>query len=165
MQKIQKRDLKGLQTRLSNKRDRLIKVVERHLQECNDAGGYRLPDVIDAASIASTEQLGILVAAAEIRELREIDAALARIESGRYGSCRYCGGTIHKDRLKALPYATLCLKCKEQQEEEFELNSRTSGREDQWATDSGSYKAGDEETEGRKRNRAGNIEVGESSHN
>ena len=41
--------------------------------------------------------------------LGEIDAALARIEDGTYGSCSRCGKPIAAERLEAVPYATLCI--------------------------------------------------------
>jgi RNA polymerase-binding protein DksA len=41
--------------------------------------------------------------------LGEIDAALARIEEGTYGLCTSCGKPIGRERLEALPYATLCI--------------------------------------------------------
>ena len=41
--------------------------------------------------------------------VREIDAALARIAAGTYGTCAACGGPIGEERLDAVPYATLCL--------------------------------------------------------
>ena len=42
----------------------------------------------------------------------EIDAALAKIADGRYGICEQCGKTIPKERLRAIPYAALCVQCK-----------------------------------------------------
>jgi DnaK suppressor protein len=42
----------------------------------------------------------------------EIDRALAKIDAGTYGTCEQCGQPIPKARLKALPYATLCVSCK-----------------------------------------------------
>jgi DnaK suppressor protein len=42
----------------------------------------------------------------------EIDKALARIAGGSYGYCEQCGQPIPKARLKALPYAALCVACK-----------------------------------------------------
>ena len=42
--------------------------------------------------------------------LRKIDKALARMDAGTYGFCERCGKPIEKARLKALPYATLCIK-------------------------------------------------------
>ena len=48
--------------------------------------------------------------------LAEIDAALARIEDGTYGRCERCGKEIGAERLEALPWATLCIEDKRQQE-------------------------------------------------
>jgi RNA polymerase-binding transcription factor DksA len=42
----------------------------------------------------------------------EIDTALAKITDGSYGTCEQCGKSIPKERLRALPYATLCVQCK-----------------------------------------------------
>ncbi len=46
-----------------------------------------------------------------VQELREIDAALARIEAGTYGKCENCGGEIDEQRLRTLPTTTLCTSC------------------------------------------------------
>ncbi len=50
-------------------------------------------------------------AAEAARELGEIDAALARIADGTYGTCEICGGAIGRDRLRALPEVRRCLAC------------------------------------------------------
>jgi DnaK suppressor protein len=42
--------------------------------------------------------------------LKKIDRALARMDDGTYGICSRCGRPIEKARLKALPYADLCIK-------------------------------------------------------
>ena len=42
-----------------------------------------------------------------------IDAALARIKSGMYGTCTICGEKIPDNRLAALPYVTTCINCAE----------------------------------------------------
>lgn len=44
--------------------------------------------------------------------LEKIDKALAKIDDGTYGLCDRCGKPIERARLKALPYASLCLKDK-----------------------------------------------------
>jgi len=52
-----------------------------------------------------------------LRDLMErIDKALAKIEDGTYGLCDRCGKPIEKARIKALPYANLCLKDKQAEE-------------------------------------------------
>ncbi len=48
------------------------------------------------------------------RELIEqIDEALRKIDDGTYGTCDRCGERINIERLKAIPYATLCIDCQE----------------------------------------------------
>ncbi len=46
----------------------------------------------------------------------EIDAALARVDDGTYGTCAKCGVVIPEERLDAVPYAILCLDDKRLQE-------------------------------------------------
>lgn len=41
--------------------------------------------------------------------LREIDAALRRIDEGTYGTCEICGKPIGAERLRALPWARFCI--------------------------------------------------------
>ena len=41
-----------------------------------------------------------------------IDMALRTIETKMYGACESCGHPIPKARLRALPYARLCVSCK-----------------------------------------------------
>ena len=46
------------------------------------------------------------------KHLSYIDAALERIKNGTYGLCRSCKQRIARERLEAVPHATLCLLCK-----------------------------------------------------
>jgi DnaK suppressor protein len=50
--------------------------------------------------------------------LTQIETSLERIEEGTYGQCEECGLKIPKSRLNAIPYATLCVRCAEQQEQQ-----------------------------------------------
>ena len=55
--------------------------------------------------------------------VNQIDAALRAIDAGTYGTCQACGGKIRKARLKAYPFATLCVKCQHEAEAEASLRS------------------------------------------
>jgi RNA polymerase-binding transcription factor len=48
--------------------------------------------------------------------LSQVDQALQKIEEGTYGKCASCGKSIEAARLKALPYASLCISCKRLEE-------------------------------------------------
>lgn len=45
--------------------------------------------------------------------LGQVEAALARMDRGEYGICERCGDEIDFARLKAIPYATLCIRCQQ----------------------------------------------------
>jgi DnaK suppressor protein len=51
--------------------------------------------------------------------LKRVDEALDHIEDGTYGTCDMCSDRIQEERLKALPYANLCIKCKQKEEKGF----------------------------------------------
>jgi DnaK suppressor protein len=57
------------------------------------------------------------VGEAQRREIGQVDAALARVESGDYGVCRDCELDIDPRRLQALPYALLCTECAQRREQ------------------------------------------------
>ena len=50
---------------------------------------------------------------------KRVSEALDHIEDGTYGTCDVCGERIQEERLKALPYANLCIKCKKKEEKGF----------------------------------------------
>lgn len=50
-------------------------------------------------------------------ELDQVNQALSRLDAGEYGVCVECEEPIAEARLKALPYATLCIQCAEEAEQ------------------------------------------------
>src|SRR5208282_3269744 len=70
-------------------------------------------DEMDVArSTADAEAHASLIERSEER-LRLIDQALARVDNGTYGTCAECGEDIPFERLKALPFALLCVDCQQ----------------------------------------------------
>jgi DnaK suppressor protein len=53
----------------------------------------------------------------EEEQLREINAALERLDDGSFGLCESCHKPIGKERLRAIPFARLCIECKRKEEE------------------------------------------------
>jgi DnaK suppressor protein len=69
------------------------------------------------AGTATFERERDLSLSNNLRDLMDrIDKALGKMEHGTYGLCDRCGRPIEKARLKALPYANLCLKDKQAEE-------------------------------------------------
>lgn len=63
-----------------------------------------------------TEHARIIERRAQL--LHKIEYALQRIDNGTYFYCELCGEDLALSRLKVRPVATLCLACKEEQEEQ-----------------------------------------------
>jgi RNA polymerase-binding protein DksA len=45
--------------------------------------------------------------------LADVEHALRRMDAGTYGSCENCGREISEERLEAIPFARLCIDCKQ----------------------------------------------------
>jgi RNA polymerase-binding transcription factor DksA len=67
-------------------------------------------DAQAAGDDASSEVNAALTSGARAA-LADIDAALFRLAIGTFGACRRCGRAIPADHLRAVPTATLCLRC------------------------------------------------------
>ena len=44
-------------------------------------------------------------------EIALIKQAITRIDNGQYGICQICDEPISKERLEAVPYSNMCIKC------------------------------------------------------
>jgi RNA polymerase-binding protein DksA len=67
------------------------------------------------------QELTLRVLGSEEDALKQIEAAIERIEDGSYGLCDKCGEKIPKVRLDAIPYAAECVRCASEQEEDHNL--------------------------------------------
>lgn len=76
-------------------------------------------DAADAASYNDDQEQSLTLRGEEKRSFEEIEAALARIDSGEYGICEECGAAIPEKRLQVMPQARLCVPCQERREGEF----------------------------------------------
>jgi RNA polymerase-binding protein DksA len=73
-------------------------------------------DMVDIASDDIDRKMIEAIGSKELKRLKQIDAALTRIKQGKYGRCVKCGSAIPQDRLEAIPYALMCIKCKTAEE-------------------------------------------------
>ncbi len=69
-------------------------------------------DIYDQASNERDRELALLLGDRERDKIRSIDEALMRLDEGEYGICEDCEEEIPLGRLKAMPFARHCVKCK-----------------------------------------------------
>lgn len=98
----------------------LLKMKEDTLREITKAVksgsdlsiGEPSGDIYDQASSERDRELDLLLGDREREKLRNIDEALLKIEDGEYGICEECEEEIPVGRLKIVPFARYCVKCK-----------------------------------------------------
>ncbi|MBI2104500.1 MAG: TraR/DksA C4-type zinc finger protein [Candidatus Omnitrophica bacterium] len=71
----------------------------------------------DMAADTYERELSMDLVSSEQRILYQIDDALKRLDDGSYGICQQCNTPITMSRLKAVPYASLCITCQRAKEQ------------------------------------------------
>lgn len=100
---------------LVEKRDELRRQLAHEMDLAQQADGGT-GDLFDAAMDGSQNEMHSQLTAFESRELQQIERAIKLIRKGRYGACEVCSAAIPVARLKALPYTTVCINCRQKQE-------------------------------------------------
>lgn len=75
------------------------------------------PDPTDRASAESDRSFELRIRDRERKLQVKIKEAIGRIIDESYGICETCGEDISPDRLNARPVTTLCIDCKNKQED------------------------------------------------
>ena len=69
--------------------------------------------VLEEGSLNQTKEELTTMAARQQKFIQSLQAALVRIENKTYGICRATGKLIPKERLRAVPHATLSIEAKQ----------------------------------------------------
>jgi RNA polymerase-binding protein DksA len=112
---MDQRTTDALRERLSGEQKELLRQLQ-DLGAHHDAEGIEDP-LLEAgfadAGQATAERVNLLTMVKSLRDtLREVEAALERMDAGTYGRCQKCGQPIAEERLEALPATRLCIVCK-----------------------------------------------------
>ena len=109
--------IEEIKAALLSKKTSLSRNINTELDEMRTASeGHHLADMDDLGGDANDEETNYKILEIESAELDQVDYALERIESGTYGTCEECEKPINPERLRALPFASLCIACKRSQE-------------------------------------------------
>jgi len=121
---VEKEEIQKLKAQLEAERARIAEGLN-HIERDNlnrsqrdasgDLSGYSF-HMADMATDNFDREFSLDIASGEQTLLNRIDEALRKITEGTYGICENCEKSISTKRLKAVPYAKLCIKCKEDEE-------------------------------------------------
>jgi len=110
-------ELQRVQKRLQRERDQLLITLQRLAAETRDCDPKDPQDVADLC-LNSLSKESLFQQRSQVQaRLRMIEAALARVDDGSFGSCQTCGDDIPARRLEVLPWASNCLHCQERLEQ------------------------------------------------
>lgn len=73
----------------------------------------------DVASDLYAREIALLTDLTLREQIAEIDAALARMDNGTYGTCVDCGDRVPEARLDVHPQAARCIACQTREERRF----------------------------------------------
>ena len=113
--KLSAADLEHFRALLLEERERVVSEMdytEREIKELQSqtAEEHQDENVGGGASFTLDREIDRAIDANAEHILREVDAALKRLDDGTYGACTNCGTTIRRERLEALPYASNCIE-------------------------------------------------------
>ena len=104
-----KQDLLTEQARLN---EQLMMLTEVAVQDHLGYGNHQADDA--SAAFDQAKDLAVRLNAENL--LKQVNDALKRMDNGTYGLCLECNQPIDTARLKAIPFAELCMDCQRRRE-------------------------------------------------
>jgi DnaK suppressor protein len=112
---LTKQQIEEFRRTIAKRREALLAEIHEDVARSRDESYSAIAGpVVDTADEAVADLLSDLDNAEtsrDLNELRDIEAAQARLEDGSYGLCEDCGLEIALARLRAVPGASRCVKC------------------------------------------------------
>lgn len=111
------RQLTSVRTHLAADREQTIRLIDTVTLEMDAFVSARRDTSTDdehdpeGPTLAFERSQSEAVLGQSVQHLKDIDAALLRIDLGTFGTCKTCGGAIAFGRLEARPQASQCISC------------------------------------------------------
>jgi len=95
-------------------------ILEAHLKAASSSHRFsdsiriqQVADPLDMTQEAAQRDIAVQILDRESALVRRIHSAIGRTNDGSYGLCLDCEEEIAPKRLKAIPWAELCIRCQE----------------------------------------------------
>jgi DnaK suppressor protein len=122
--KLNKKELAEYRKMITKRKNEVLDSISRISEDTlkksqkdasGDISGYTF-HMADVATDNYDREFSLGIASNDRQFLYDLEDALKRIEEGTFGICEECKSVLTKARLKALPYARLCLNCQQKKE-------------------------------------------------
>jgi DnaK suppressor protein len=106
-------DTQAVRTRLLKRREELQTRASRASADLRHESDPLSADFAEQVTQRESDDVLGAISESAQQELRLLQAALRRLEEGRYTTCAVCGEPIEEERLQAVPYTDRCRTCAE----------------------------------------------------
>lgn len=101
-----------IRAQLLQMRDELLAESERAYAASQSLGKDGVPDIGDMSSNSYNQEVLMYLSETQRSRVRDIDAALDRMDKGVYGLCLRCEEEIPARRMEVRPFSRYCVDCK-----------------------------------------------------
>lgn len=105
-----------LRGQLMARRQALVDDIQERIASRRRGPGHDIRDALEQTDADTQNDLALARLQSQTAALSAVEAALARLDSGTYGSCSSCEADITPARLAALPFAVRCQACERDRE-------------------------------------------------
>jgi DnaK suppressor protein len=115
-----KNNLAIIKKTLISRRKTLLSGIRKVMPETLDR---RKGDDIDLAESAYEQEMAYMMKSRDAEELKVLNEAIEKIESGEYGVCEDCGKMVGEKRLEAMPFVKFCVECQSKMEQREKMEA------------------------------------------
>ena len=105
-------ELAEIKAHLLQMRDEVLAESERAYAASQSLGKDGVPDIGDMSSDSYNQEVLMNLSETQRSHVRDIDAALERMDQGVYGLCMRCEEEIAARRMEVRPFSRYCVDCK-----------------------------------------------------
>jgi DnaK suppressor protein len=108
--------LEAAKQRLLQLREQVLEDSAKAYAASQELGKDGVPDIGDMSSNSYTQEVLMNLSETQRSRVRDIDAALERMDLGVYGLCARCEEEIPSRRMEVRPFSRYCVECKSEVE-------------------------------------------------
>lgn len=109
---MEREKLAEIKDQLLKMREEVLKESQRVYAESQTLGKDGVPDIGDMSANSYNQEVLMNLSETQRARVRDIDAALERIDQGVYGLCMRCEEEISPRRMEVRPFSRYCVECK-----------------------------------------------------
>ncbi len=109
---MEQHELEQAKERLLKMRREVMKEVQESSAAAREMGQGDVPDIGDMSSNTYHRDVLLNLSETHRQKIRDIDAALDRLDTGEYGICMRCEEEISPKRMEVRPFSRYCIDCK-----------------------------------------------------